>query len=64
MKAHRSEEVDPRNFLLLEELDLSGESYSSVSKKRDSEKLFRRLALSSLSSSSFIFRTGFRTGMS
>ena len=42
MKAHRSEEVDPRNFLLLEELDLSGETYTSTSKKRDSEKMFRR----------------------
>lgn len=43
MKAHRSEEVDPRNFLLLEELDLTGETYTTASKKRDSEKLFRRL---------------------
>ena len=48
MKAHRSEEIDPRNFLLLEELDLSGETYTSASKKRDSEKLFRRYEMHTL----------------
>ncbi|XP_052770885.1 1-phosphatidylinositol 4,5-bisphosphate phosphodiesterase epsilon-1-like [Mya arenaria] len=41
-KAHRSGEEDPRNFFLLEELDIQSES-SSSGKKRDSEKVLRRI---------------------
>lgn len=41
-KAHRSGEEDPRNFFLLEELDAQSDSQSS-GKKRDSERVFRRI---------------------
>lgn len=41
-KAHRSGEEDPRNFFLLEELDVQSESQTS-GKKKDCEKVLRRL---------------------
>ncbi|KAH3786899.1 hypothetical protein DPMN_165014, partial [Dreissena polymorpha] len=41
-KAHRSGEEDPRNFFLLEELDVQSESQAS-GKKKDTEKVLRRL---------------------
>ena len=41
-KAHRSGDEDPRNFFLLEELDVQPESQSS-GKKRDNEKVLRRI---------------------
>ena len=46
MKAHRSEEEDPRNFFLLEELDILSDSHLGPTKKRDSEKVFRRILAS------------------
>ena len=43
MKAHRSDQEDPRNFFLLEELDVQSDAHLSAGKKRDSERVLRRI---------------------
>ncbi|XP_053407871.1 uncharacterized protein LOC123546334 isoform X3 [Mercenaria mercenaria] len=42
-KAHRSGEEDPRNFFLLEELDVQTDSVSSGKKRESGERVFRRI---------------------